>query len=150
MIDQVKPPEFLKIDDGHEVINEDDKLLIMASGTQVCIPHMIAIKRMSKVRFRKDMDFSLGQKEMERKIKERRAKRTARLLGRRVPDSNPAGVGGGEVVGAGGGAGADAGAPPPITDWHDYKSVSHKFDSLDYLIEMHGRIMGLSLSPCHR
>ena len=70
--DQVKPPEFLKIDEGHEVINEDDKILIMASGTQACIPHMIAIKRMSKVRFRKDMDFSLGQKEMERKMNDRR------------------------------------------------------------------------------
>ena len=86
--DQVKPPEFLKIDEGHEVINEDDKILIMASGTQACIPHMIAIKRMSKVRFRKDMDFSLGQKEMERKMKDRRDRRTAKLLGRPV-DSNP-------------------------------------------------------------
>ena len=62
----------MKIDEGHEVINEDDKILIMASGTQACIPHMIAIKRMSKVRFRKDMDFSLGQKEMERKMNDRR------------------------------------------------------------------------------
>ena len=86
--DQVKPPEFLKIDEGHEVINEDDKILIMASGTQACIPHMIAIKRMSKVRFRKDMDFSLGQKEMERKMNDRRARRTAKLLGRPM-DSNP-------------------------------------------------------------
>ena len=41
-------------------------------------------------------------------------------------------------------------AEQPITDWHDYKAVSHKFDCLDYLIEMHGRIMGISLSPCHR
>ena len=30
--DQVKAPDFLKIDDGHEIINEDDKLLIMVRG----------------------------------------------------------------------------------------------------------------------
>ena len=46
-------------------------------STRVSIPHMIAIKRMSKVRFRKDMDFSksLSQREFERKARETRARR---------------------------------------------------------------------------
>ena len=123
----------MKIDEGHEVINEDDKLLIMATGTQVSIPHMIAIKRMSKVRFRKDMDFSKGLAQIE---KNRKSRRIANRNRDRV-DSNP---------------GQQQPAPEvqQLTDWHDYKAVSHKFDCLDYLIEMHGRIMGTSLSPCHR
>jgi len=158
--DQVKPPEFLKIDEGHEVINEDDKILIMASGTQACIPHMIAIKRMSKVRFRKDMDFSLGQKEMERKMNDRRARRVSRLLGRPVdsnayhseqqPEAQQPGAQQQHAAQAQQPGAQQPVAEQPITDWHDYKAVSHKFDCLDYLIEMHGRIMGISLSPCHR
>ena len=99
---------------------------------------MIAIKRMSKVRFRKDMDITtLAQREYERNSKKRRARRNARMEGR-IQESNPD---------------PQVHQPPPaqqLTDWHDYKAVSHKFDCLDYLIEMHGRIMGISLSPCHR
>lgn len=123
--DEAEKPDLLKIDEGHEVINEDDKLLIMATGTQACIPHMIAIKRMSRIRFRKDMDFSksLAQRETERRSRQRMAQRRSNL---------------------------DQGAEINITNWHDYKAVSHKFDGLDYLIEMHGRIMGMTLSPCHR
>lgn len=125
--EQANKPDLLKIDEGHEVINEDDKLLIMASGTQSCIPHMIAIKRMSRIRFRKDMDFSksLAQRETERRSKRRMAERRSRLDQQQPVENN-------------------------ITNWHDYKAVSHKFDGLDYLIEMHGRIMGMALSPCHR
>ena len=118
------------MNEGHEVINEDDKLLLMATGSKVCIPHMIGIKRMSKVRFRKNMDFSksLAEREFERKMKLRRAKRQAQ-------SANPA---------------DPAAMEAAMTDWHDYKSVMHKFDGLDYLIEMHGRIVGMTLSPCHR
>ena len=120
-------PDLLKIDEGHEVINEDDKLLIMATGIKVCIPHMIGIKRMSQIRFRKNMDFSksLAQRDLERRMDQRRARRQRQ-------NTDPA------VLEAG------------ITDWHDYKAVKNKFDGLDYLIEMHGRIVGMALSPCHR
>ena len=81
---------------------------------------------------------------------DRRARRVSRLLGRPV-DSNayhseqPQEQHAAQQPGA-----QQPVAEQPITDWHDYKAVSHKFDCLDYLIEMHGRIMGISLSPCHR
>ena len=80
---------------------------------------------------------TLAQREYERNSKKRRARRNARMEGR-VQESN---------------ADPQAQQPPPaqqLTDWHDYKAVSHKFDCLDYLIEMHGRIVGMALSPCHR
>lgn len=53
----------------------------MATGTVASIPHMIGIKRMSKVRFRKDMDFSksLAELDTERKSKLRRAQREAMM-----------------------------------------------------------------------
>ena len=113
------------MNEGHEVINEDDKLLIMATGIKVCIPHMIGIKRMSQVRFGKNFDFSksLAQREFERKQARRRAQRQ-----RQTTEA----------------------ALPALTDWHNYKAVKNKFDNLDYLIEMHGRIVGMALSPCHR
>ena len=38
----------------------------------------------------------------------------------------------------------------PSVNWHDYSSVSHKFDCVDFAIEMHGRIVGLALSPDNR
>ena len=68
----LRKPEYVKIDDGHEVINEDEKLLICATGTVACIPHMIGIKRMSKVRFKKDMaKTSIAKIKADREAKER-------------------------------------------------------------------------------
>ena len=69
--DQVQGPDLVKIDEGHEVINEDDKLLIVATGTTVNIPHMVGIKRMNKVRFKKHMD----QTPLFQRMSERRARR---------------------------------------------------------------------------
>ena len=66
--------------DGQDVINEDDKLLITATGTLTCIPHMIGIKRMSKVKFKKDVVVtSLAQIKFEHEAKEREKKRKQRL-----------------------------------------------------------------------
>ena len=38
----------------------------------------------------------------------------------------------------------------PSINWYDYSSISHKFDCVDFAIEMHGRIVGLALSPDNR
>ena len=77
-------PEYVKIDEGHEIINEDDKLLITTTGTSTYVPHMIGIKRMSKVRFKKDMAVTtLVQIEKERKAKEMEAQRREREARRR-------------------------------------------------------------------
>ena len=62
------------------MINEDEKLLICATGTMACIPHMIGIKRMSKVRFKKDMaKTSIAKIKFEREAKEREARRKKNL-----------------------------------------------------------------------
>lgn len=41
-------------------------------------------------------------------------------------------------------------APPPEPDWLDYDAVSDKFDKIDHLIDLHGHIIGMGLSPDHR
>lgn len=35
-------------------------------------------------------------------------------------------------------------------DWLDYESVADKFDKIDHLIDLHGHIIGMGLSPDHR
>jgi len=35
-------------------------------------------------------------------------------------------------------------------NWVDYSSVADRFDSIDHLIDLHGHIIGMGLSPDHR
>ncbi|CAG9814259.1 unnamed protein product [Phaedon cochleariae] len=43
-----------------------------------------------------------------------------------------------------------SGSPPPDPDWLDFDQVSEKFDKIDHLIDLHGHIVGMGLSPDHR
>ncbi|KAK6622573.1 hypothetical protein RUM43_008415 [Polyplax serrata] len=38
----------------------------------------------------------------------------------------------------------------PESNWLDYESVADKFDKVDHLIDLHGHIIGMGLSPDHR
>ncbi|XP_058789994.1 F-box/WD repeat-containing protein 5 [Phymastichus coffea] len=38
----------------------------------------------------------------------------------------------------------------PEPNWGDYDSVADKFDKIDHLIDLHGHIIGMGLSPDHR
>ena len=42
------------------------------------------------------------------------------------------------------------GSPRPEPNWQDYDSVSDRFDKVDHLIDLHGHIIGMGLSPDHR
>lgn len=45
----------------------------------------------------------------------------------------------------------DAGfPPPPDPDWLDYAAVADRFDTIDHVIDLHGHIIGMGLSPDHR
>ncbi|GFR16805.1 hypothetical protein TNCT_380341 [Trichonephila clavata] len=41
-------------------------------------------------------------------------------------------------------------APPIPPNWHDEESVMQYFDQVDHLIDLHGHIIGMGLSPDHR
>lgn len=43
-----------------------------------------------------------------------------------------------------------SGSPPPEPNWLDFDSVADKFDKVDHLIDLHGHIVGMGLSPDHR
>ena len=40
--------------------------------------------------------------------------------------------------------------PEPEINWQDFESVEEKFDKADHLIDLHGHIIGMALSPDHR
>lgn len=45
----------------------------------------------------------------------------------------------------------NAGSPPrPEPNWLDFDSVADKFDKVDHIIDLHGHIIGMGLSPDHR
>ena len=41
-------------------------------------------------------------------------------------------------------------SPPSDPDWLDFDKVADKFDKVDHLIDLHGHIVGMGLSPDHR
>lgn len=44
----------------------------------------------------------------------------------------------------------NAGLPHPEPNWLVYEEVANKFDKVDHLIDLHGHIVGMGLSPDHR
>lgn len=43
-----------------------------------------------------------------------------------------------------------SGSPPPDPNWLNFDEVADKFDKVDHLIDLHGHIVGMGLSPDHR
>ncbi|XP_060516665.1 F-box/WD repeat-containing protein 5 [Cylas formicarius] len=43
-----------------------------------------------------------------------------------------------------------SGSPSADPDWLDFDKVADKFDKVDHLIDLHGHIVGMGLSPDHR
>ncbi|XP_054711080.1 F-box/WD repeat-containing protein 5-like [Uloborus diversus] len=41
-------------------------------------------------------------------------------------------------------------APSVSPNWHDEQNVMHYFDKIDHIIDLHGHIIGMGLSPDHR
>lgn len=44
----------------------------------------------------------------------------------------------------------NSGSFRPEPNWLDYNAVADKFDKIDHLIDLHGHIIGMGLSPDHR
>lgn len=38
----------------------------------------------------------------------------------------------------------------PDPDWLNYQAVADRFDTVDHVIDLHGHIIGMGLSPDHR
>eukprot|EP00095_Tigriopus_kingsejongensis_P011181 maker-scaffold456_size166325-snap-gene-0.27 protein:Tk11181 transcript:maker-scaffold456_size166325-snap-gene-0.27-mRNA-1 annotation:"gaba-gated ion channel grd isoform x2" len=120
-LEESQRPEYLKIDKGHEIINEREKMLIFTTGSMVQVPHQVGVKKMTCVRFREHMDLSEGLKERMEK-------------GRRQTERQRNG----------------SGTAEDIPDWSDYPNLSHMFDHMDVILDFPGRIVGLATSPDSR
>lgn len=44
----------------------------------------------------------------------------------------------------------NSGIPQVEPNWLDYEEVADRFDKVDHLIDLHGHIIGMGLSPDHR
>ena len=91
---------------------------------------------MANIRFRKHMNFDQSLKE---RVEERKRKKRVQEMLRRAQVENDIHDGANNLENF-----------VPSVNWYDYSSVSHKFDCVDFAIEMHGRIVGLALSPDNR
>ncbi|XP_059473589.1 F-box/WD repeat-containing protein 5 [Neocloeon triangulifer] len=107
------------------LLESRDKFLIFTTGSKTFTPHQIGFKRIKPVQFRHRLD--PGPSLQERLAEQRRRAEIERQQ-------------------------LEPGAPPrpPEPNWLDYDSVAERFDRIDHLIDLHGHIIGMGLSPDHR
>ncbi|XP_022197372.2 F-box/WD repeat-containing protein 5 isoform X1 [Nilaparvata lugens] len=106
-----------------DLARQPEKLLIFTTGSKTYSPHQIGLKRIKRVTFPRVLDPGPSLSE---RIEERRRKKE--LLRARRENSSL----------------------EPDPDWLNFKSVSDKFDTVDHIVDLHGHIIGMGLSPDHR
>ncbi|KAG8230940.1 hypothetical protein J437_LFUL002973 [Ladona fulva] len=110
------------------------KFLIFTTGSKTYTPHQIGFKRIEPFAFPRRLDPGPS---LEERIAEKRRERERRAEAERAAAE----------WGRGGLEGPD---PQQEPNWLDYDSVAHRFDTIDHLIDLHGHIIGMGLSPDHR
>ncbi|KAJ4428297.1 hypothetical protein ANN_24315 [Periplaneta americana] len=98
-----------------------EKYLIFTTGSKTYTPHQIGFKRIKSVSFPRKMDPGPSLRE---RLAEREREREREKQ--------------------------NAGVPRPEPNWLVYEEVADRFDKVDHLIDLHGHIIGMGLSPDHR
>ncbi|GLH08287.1 Uncharacterized protein GBIM_13548 [Gryllus bimaculatus] len=117
----------VSMDTGDSLSEPDDlsgqpeKYLIFTRGSKTYTPHQIGFKRIKSVTFPRKMD--PGPSLRERLAERAREKEREK----QNPD-----------------------VPRPEPNWLVYEEVADRFDKVDHLIDLHGHIIGMGLSPDHR
>uniref|UniRef100_A0A1B6DP33 F-box domain-containing protein n=2 Tax=Clastoptera arizonana TaxID=38151 RepID=A0A1B6DP33_9HEMI len=111
-------------DDDEDLSQLPEKYLIFTTGSKTYTPHQIGLKRIKPKPFPKIIDHGPS---LQERIEERRRNRERER--ERANTGSP---------------------PPPDPDWLDYAAVADKFDTVDHVIDLHGHIIGMGLSPDHR
>ncbi|XP_054282174.1 F-box/WD repeat-containing protein 5 isoform X2 [Macrosteles quadrilineatus] len=110
--------------DDEDLANMPEKYLIFTTGSKTYTPHQIGLKRIKPVSFPPVLPPGASLQERLAERRERRQRERER---------------------------EDAGfPPPPDPDWLDYAAVADRFDTIDHVIDLHGHIIGMGLSPDHR
>lgn len=136
-------------DDDDEDMDEDDlseedldngcpKYLIFSTGSKTYTPHQIGFKRVRSTNFPKKLEPGLSLKErIVAKERERRMQVSYRnciilsLLRFNFPLTQNQ-------------------TQRVEPDWRNFEAVSDRFEKIDKLIDLHGHIIGMALSPDHR
>uniref|UniRef100_A0A8D9BL72 F-box/WD repeat-containing protein 5 n=1 Tax=Cacopsylla melanoneura TaxID=428564 RepID=A0A8D9BL72_9HEMI len=112
--------EMTSIDELDDLAKQPEKFLIFTTGCRTYTPHQIGFKRIKKVSFPARLDPGLSLVE---RIAVREQARARYMSGHRAQ---------------------------PEPDWLNYAAVADRFDSVDHIIDLHGHIIGMCLSPDHR
>ncbi|XP_066582854.1 F-box/WD repeat-containing protein 5 [Prorops nasuta] len=107
--------------DSDELTNNPEKFLIFTTGSKTFTPHQVGFKRIKLVTFPRRLDPGPSLQERIAQ-RERERKRERERQNSRSVEPN----------------------------WLDYNSVADRFDKVDHLIDLHGHIIGMGLSPDHR
>ena len=109
------------VSENDDLSDHIEKYLIFTTGSKTYTPHQIGFKRIKSVNFPRKLD--PGPSLRERLAEREREKEREKQ---------------------------NAGLPRPEPNWLVYEEVADKFDKVDHLIDLHGHIIGMGLSPDHR
>ncbi|XP_065073776.1 F-box/WD repeat-containing protein 5 isoform X2 [Ochlerotatus camptorhynchus] len=126
-------------DDMSEVDDLDNlcpKYLIFSTGSKTYTPHQIGFKRMSSVNFPRRLDPGPTLKE---RIALRDRQREMEVIMREMSQEE---IRLQYIL--------QNETPPMEANWSNYEAVADRFDKVDKLIDLHGHIIGMGLSPDHR
>jgi F-box/WD-40 domain protein 5 len=107
--------------ESDDLSEHPEKYLIFTTGSKTYTPHQIGFKRIKSVSFPRKLDPGPSLRE---RLAEREREREREKQ--------------------------NAGLPRPEPNWLVYEEVADKFDKVDHLIDLHGHIIGMGLSPDHR
>ncbi|XP_015436103.1 PREDICTED: F-box/WD repeat-containing protein 5 [Dufourea novaeangliae] len=110
-----------KEDNVDEIANSCDKYLIFTTGSETYIPHQIAFKRIKDLKFPTSIYPGRLYSLRERKRDRKLERERERERERENPNGN----------------------------FLDVESIADKFDKIDHVIDLHGHIVGMGLSPDH-
>ncbi|XP_055644237.1 F-box/WD repeat-containing protein 5 isoform X2 [Toxorhynchites rutilus septentrionalis] len=126
-------------DDMSEVDDLDNlcpKYLIFSTGSKTYTPHQIGFKRIGSVNFPRRLDPGPSLKE---RIALRERQRELEVIMREMSQEE---IRLQYIL--------QNETPPVEPNWANYESVADRFDVVDKLIDLHGHIIGMGLSPDHR
>ncbi|XP_055613873.1 F-box/WD repeat-containing protein 5 isoform X2 [Uranotaenia lowii] len=112
------------------------KYLIFSTGSKTYTPHQIGFKRIENINFPRRLDPGptlkerIALRERQREMEVIRLEMSQEEMRLQYILQNE--------------------TPPVEPNWANYDSVADRFDRVDKLIDLHGHIIGMGLSPDHR
>uniref|UniRef100_A0A182SSB3 F-box domain-containing protein n=1 Tax=Anopheles maculatus TaxID=74869 RepID=A0A182SSB3_9DIPT len=132
--DEADEEELSEGDD--DLQNLCPKYLIFSTGSKTYTPHQIGFKRITSVNFPRRLDPGPSLRE---RIALRNRQRELQVI---MAEMSPEEIRLQYIL--------QNEEPPMEPNWANYEAVAGRFDKVDKLIDLHGHIIGMGLSPDHR